>query len=69
VGGALVALEPGRMADNPPMMGPAGTVHGSLGDWARMVALHLDPDGGSLLLGATLAALHTPYPGPGDAGR
>ena len=28
-------------ADNPPSMGPAGTVHASLRDWAKFAALHL----------------------------
>ena len=28
-------------ADNPPVLGPAGTVHCSVGDWARFAALHL----------------------------
>lgn len=27
--------------DNPPSLGPAGTVHATLDDWARFVALHL----------------------------
>lgn len=34
-------VEPGPMADNPPLMGPAGTVHASLPDWAKFVAAHL----------------------------
>jgi len=29
------------MADNPPIVGPAGTVHATLGDWAKYVQLHL----------------------------
>jgi CubicO group peptidase (beta-lactamase class C family) len=31
-------VEPGPMADNPPVMGPAGNVHCSLEDWARFIA-------------------------------
>ncbi len=27
--------------DNPPVLGPAGTVHATLGDWAKFIALHL----------------------------
>ena len=39
--GSLIALEPGPMADNPPAIAPAGTVHASLADWARFAAVHL----------------------------
>lgn len=28
--------------DNPPVMGPAGTVHASLGDWAKYLRAHLE---------------------------
>lgn len=31
----------GPAADNPPVLGPAGTVHGTLADWAKFVADHL----------------------------
>jgi CubicO group peptidase (beta-lactamase class C family) len=31
----------GARADNPPVLGPAGTVHASLEDWGKFVALHL----------------------------
>ncbi|MFO0959270.1 MAG: serine hydrolase domain-containing protein [Isosphaeraceae bacterium] len=34
-------IEPGPLADNPPLLGPAGTVHASLPDWAKFVAAHL----------------------------
>jgi CubicO group peptidase (beta-lactamase class C family) len=48
--------------DNPPALGPAGTVHASLGDWARFIRLHLDGSEGSLTLSpATLARLHTQF--------
>lgn len=33
---------PGINADNPAAIGPAGTVHMSLSDWAKYVAAHLD---------------------------
>lgn len=53
-----------EQADNPAVLGPAGTVHCSVADWARFLALHLghapDPP---LLDGGTLLALHTPQPG------
>jgi D-alanyl-D-alanine carboxypeptidase len=29
------------VADNPPVYGPAGTVHSSMSDWARYISLHL----------------------------
>src|SRR5215207_2132338 len=48
--------------DNTPGLGPAGTVHASLGDWARFIRLHLDGSEGSLTLSPTaLARLHTQY--------
>jgi CubicO group peptidase (beta-lactamase class C family) len=35
-------FEPTRTgADNPPAIGPAGTVHCSVGDWAKFIAVHL----------------------------
>ena len=35
-------LDPGNpSADNPPVLGPAGTVHSSMSDWARYATLHL----------------------------
>ncbi len=48
--------------DNTPALGPAGTVHASLEDWARFIRLHLDGSEGSLILSPTsLARLHTQY--------
>ncbi len=63
-GGAPVEL--GRDADNPPAIGPAGTVHCSIGDWAKFVALHLQGDRGEarLLSAKTFAKLHAPFKGP-----
>lgn len=52
--------------DNPPALGPAGTVHMTLADWARFVQLHLGlaPEGKQALLpAARLAELHTPPAG------
>jgi CubicO group peptidase (beta-lactamase class C family) len=49
--------------DNTPGLGPAGTVHASLNDWAKFVRLHLDGSEGSLTLSpGTLTHLHTEYP-------
>jgi D-alanyl-D-alanine carboxypeptidase len=49
--------------DNPPGLGPAGTVHASLEDWAKFIRLHLDGSEGSLTLSvSSLTRLHTQYP-------
>jgi CubicO group peptidase (beta-lactamase class C family) len=58
--GRLRGIAPGPTADNPPALGPAGTVHMSLRDWARFVALHLGAlDGEAAILDAErLAELH-----------
>jgi CubicO group peptidase (beta-lactamase class C family) len=49
--------------DNTPGLGPAGTVHASLDDWAKFIRLHLDGSEGSLQLApTTLSHLHTQYP-------
>ncbi|MGC8643871.1 MAG: serine hydrolase domain-containing protein, partial [Isosphaeraceae bacterium] len=51
--------------DNAPCLGPAGTVHCSLPDWAKFVALHLRAAEGKprLLKAATFRTLHTPPAG------
>ncbi|HVP09926.1 MAG TPA: serine hydrolase domain-containing protein, partial [Phycisphaerae bacterium] len=58
-------MEPGPQADNPPAIGPAGTVHCSLPDWARFIRLHLhgEQGGTTLLKPETFVRLHTPPPG------
>jgi CubicO group peptidase (beta-lactamase class C family) len=57
--GARVASK----GDNPPALGPAGTVHASLHDWAKLIRLHLNGSEGSLSLSPTwFARLHTQYP-------
>jgi CubicO group peptidase (beta-lactamase class C family) len=50
--------------DNAPSIGPAGTVHCSVPDWAKFAALHLAGERGDskLLKPATLKTLHTPPP-------
>ena len=50
--------------DNAPSMGPAGTVHCSISDWAKFAALHLAGERGDskLLKPATLKTLHIPPP-------
>jgi len=55
-------VPPGPAADNPLCIGPAGTVHCSIGDWAKFAAAHLgaDVNGDRLLTDETLEKLHTP---------
>ncbi len=50
--------------DNPPPLGPAGTVHCSVPDWAKFAALHVAGERGDskLLKPATLRTLHIPPP-------
>jgi CubicO group peptidase (beta-lactamase class C family) len=48
-------------ADNPPVLGPAGTVHSSMSDWARYASLHLlgaQGQRGLLLTPASFQVLH-----------
>ncbi len=54
-------VPPSRLADNPPLLGPAGTVHASLRDYARFLQIHLGA--GRLLQEETLRKLHTPPDG------
>ena len=56
--------EPGPHADNLPVMGPAGTVHSSLADWGKFIALHLAGARGEsdFLKPGTFQKLHTIVP-------
>lgn len=58
-------IPPGPGADNPAAIGPAGTVHCSIGDLAKYVALHLEGENGRvhLLTPASFQKLHTPLKG------
>jgi len=66
--GVLMANE----IDNPPALGPAGTVHASMADWTRYLRVHLMQDpakAGVLPIGAeTLARLHRAHEGETYAG-
>ena len=59
-------------ADNPPVIGPAGTVHATLADWAKFIRLHLAGHHGDVTVGKltlkreTFALLHRAYDGPGQ---
>jgi CubicO group peptidase (beta-lactamase class C family) len=59
--GKLRAIGPGRFSDNPPILGPAGTVHCSIRDWAKFITAHLKgaKGWGSLLKAKTFGVLHT----------
>lgn len=58
--GKFVEVGPG--SDNPPAIGPGGTVHASIGDWAEFAALHLRgvKDGGLDIAASTFARMHAP---------
>jgi len=58
--------KPAPGQDNPATIGPAGTVHAPLADWARFVQLHLlgaRGEPGLLLKPETFAFLHEARPG------
>ena len=63
-------VEPGPLSDNPAVIGPAGTVHCSAGDWAKFVAAQAREGRGApaLLKPATFQRLHTPAFGGNYAG-
>lgn len=67
-GAKPTAVLPGPLADNPPALAPAGTVHMSLADWAKFVGMHLaGPTGGSKLLKPeSFKHLHESQYGDGD---
>lgn len=54
-----------RNADNAPVLGPAGTVHTTMDDYARFIAAHLKgAEGqGGIVSAETFATLHAPLPG------
>jgi D-alanyl-D-alanine carboxypeptidase len=64
-GDVLVPVAPGPRADNPPALGPAGTVHCSLEDWGRFLTMHVAGARGeqTLLSPGTMKRLHTPPAG------
>ena len=64
--GKLVPLDPANTeGDNPPALGPAGTINIALKDWARFAQDHLDGvhGHGKLLKVETYRKLHTPVTG------
>ena len=59
----------GLDADNPAALGPAGTVHSTMGDYPRYMMVHLAGARGvdGLVSAATFSKLHTSAPGAGYA--
>ncbi len=55
--GKVVSLKPGIQSDNPPALGPAGTVHCSASDWRKFLALFLDNIPQKIVSSATLDKL------------
>jgi len=55
-------IEPGPLADNPAVIGPAGTVHCSMVDWGKFISAHLRGEKGEpgILKPETFKRLHTP---------
>ena len=62
------AVQPGPGSDNPAAIGPGGTVHCSIGDWAKFISLHLQAERGHprIVSAESFAKLHTPYDAPGE---
>ncbi len=64
----ISGYEPNHI-DNPRCLGPAGTVHCSIADWAKFAAFHLsEQKDGGLLSELTLAKLHQPLAAGSYAG-
>jgi CubicO group peptidase (beta-lactamase class C family) len=55
-------IAPGPLADNPPVIAPAGTVHCSVIDWGKFITAHLRGEQGEpgILKPETFKWLHTP---------
>lgn len=65
-GTAVTSKDPATLgSDNPPGLGPAGTVHASLEDYARFLRLFLS-DGAGWLHGHSMVQLTTPLSGSGQ---
>ncbi|HYE44209.1 MAG TPA: serine hydrolase domain-containing protein [Caulobacter sp.] len=60
----LLPVDPAGRADNPAVLGPAGTAHANLADYGKFLRLFLT-DGGGLLKPGTLQSLLVPAPGEG----
>ena len=60
----LSPVDPAGVADNPPVLGPAGTIHMNLADYAKFLRLFLDA-GAGVLSADSRSRLTTPFQ-PGD---
>lgn len=60
--GRLLPVDPGAIADNPPVLAPAGEVNAPLEDYARFLRLFLS-EGGGLLKPESLTRLARPWSG------
>ena len=55
--GKVVSLKPGIQSDNPPALGPAGTVHCKASDWRKFLALFLNDVSQEIVTTKTLEKL------------
>jgi len=61
-GDKIVPVEPSPTADNPPVIAPGGTVHMTLGDWAKFILANLGSDAKDAPISPKLLkTLHTPH--------
>lgn len=73
-GPGLTPIEPGPNSDNIPAIGPAGTAHMTMADWARFATLHLRGDPANprrevkLLSADSFRQLHRPVEGESYVG-
>lgn len=67
--GKRTPLVPGPFSDNPPAIAPVGTIHCSIGDWARYTLVQLQGANGKsqFLKPESFKHLHTPQFGDGYA--
>jgi CubicO group peptidase (beta-lactamase class C family) len=65
IGDFYSPIEPGVYADYPPVIGPAGLIHSTFGDYVKFIAEHLAGARGidGLVSADSFKALHTPRPG------
>ncbi len=55
--GKLIAIAPGIQSDNPPALGPAGTVHCTVNDWRKFSSIFLGNQHNQLVSNTTLEKL------------
>lgn len=60
--GQRIAITPDLRSDNPPLYGPAGRVHCSIGDWAKYILVHVNGEleDQAILKRETILRLHQP---------